>query len=594
VEGTPFGRYRLLALLGRGGMGEVWRAYDTETSRIVAVKVLPAQLTDDYLFQERFRREARVAASLSDPHVVPIHHFGDIDGKLYVDMRLIEGRDLESMLRGGCLDPIRAVTIIGQVASALDSAHRAGLVHRDIKPSNILVGDEDFAYLIDFGIARAAGEVGLTSTGTTIGTWAYMAPERFSTGHADPRSDIYALSCVLYQALTGHQPFPGDTLEQQVAAHLVSPPPRPSAVVPDLARGFDSVIATGMAKDPAARYATTKDLAQAAHAALVETTSRPTSAAPASVYPEPPPMYAAPPPPMYAAPPPPMYAAPYSQSAGTQQRASGEPPYPGSPASNLPRDVTRPWWQRKQIAIPALAGSAIVVLIAAVIAAMTLSTNRENTPLAESPSGTESGTISASPSATVWGPSTRSATSTPKPIDESHGAFPTIASYIEDNNIQETPVRRGDPGSPTIDLPVPQGWAPAGADTPEWAYSAIKYTGPEAAKYTPTIIALMSKLSGNVDPQKILDLAPGELKNLPGWKASSAGEKGTLSGFPSYTLGGTCKQDGQTKLVGQKTVVIKSADGLYVLQLNADAMGNQTDIIGPATIVIDEQTKITI
>ena len=141
MEGTPFGRYRLLALLGRGGMGEVWRAYDTETSRVVAVKVLPAQLTDDYLFQERFRREARVAASLSDPHVVPIHHFGDIDGKLYVDMRLIEGRDLESMLRGGYLDPIRAVAIIGQVASALDSAHRAGLVHRDIKPSNILVGD---------------------------------------------------------------------------------------------------------------------------------------------------------------------------------------------------------------------------------------------------------------------------------------------------------------------------------------------------------------------------------------------------------------------------------------------------------------------
>jgi len=366
----------------------------------------------------------------------------------------------------------------------------------------------------------------------------------------------------------------------------VSPPPRPSAVVPDLARGFDSVIATGMAKDPAARYATTKDLAQAAHAALVETTSRPTSAAPASVYPEPPPMY--------AAPPPPMYAAPYSQSAGTQQRASGEPPHPGSPASNLPPDAIRPWWQRKQIAIPALAGSAIVVLIAAVIAVMTLSTNRENTPLAESPSSTESSTISASPSATVWGPSTRSATSAPKPIDESHGALPTIASYIEENNIQESAVRRGDPGSPTIDLPVPDGWEPAGKDTPDWAYSAIKYTGPEAAKYAPSIIALMSKLSGNVDPQKILDLAPGELKNLPGWKASNAGEKGTLSGFPSYTLGGTWKQDGQTKLVAQKTVVIKSADGLYVLQLNADAMGNQTDIIGPATIVIDEQTKITI
>ena len=160
-------------------------------------------------------------------------------------MRLIEGRDLDSMLHDGRLDPVRAVTIIEQVASALNTAHRAGLVHRDIKPSNILVGDDDFAYLIDFGIARAAGELGLTSTGTTVGTWAYMAPERFSTGHADPRSDIYALSCVLYQSLTGHQPFPGNTLEQQVAAHLVSPPPRPSAIVSGLARRFDSVIATG-------------------------------------------------------------------------------------------------------------------------------------------------------------------------------------------------------------------------------------------------------------------------------------------------------------------------------------------------------------
>jgi serine/threonine protein kinase len=593
VEGTPFGRYRLLTLLGRGGMGEVWRAYDTETSRIVAVKVLPAQLIDDDLFQQRFRREARVAASLNDPHVVPIHHFGEIDGKLYVDMRLIEGRDLDSMLRGGRIDPIRAVTIVEQVATALNSAHRAGLVHRDVKPSNILVGDDDFAYLIDFGIARAAGEMGLTSTGTTIGTWAYMAPERFNTGHADPRSDIYALTCVLYQSLTGRQPFPGDTLEQQVAAHLVTPPPQPSAVVTGLARRFDNVIATGMAKDPAARYPTTKDLAQAAHAALVESTSKATSAAPASVQPAPPPMYPAPPPPMYAAPPPPPYAAPYSQSAFTQHGAAVEGAHPSSYASNLPPHPNRPWWQRKQIAIPALAGSAIVVLIAAVIAVMTLSTNRENIPSAESPSSTESSTMSTSPSMTIWGPSTRSATTTPKPPNGSPGSFPTIASYIEENNIQETGVKRGDPGSPNIDLPMPEGWAPAGADTPEWAYSSIVYTGPEAAKYTPSITAILSKLSGNVDPQKILDLAPGELRNLSGWKASNAGERGTLSGFPSYTQGGTWKQDGQTKLVGQKTVVIQNADGLYVLQLNADGLESQADILGPATATIDEQTKIT-
>jgi hypothetical protein len=234
-----------------------------------------------------------------------------------------------------------------------------------------------------------------------------------------------------------------------------------------------------------------------------------------------------------------------------------------------------------------------VVLIAAVIAVMTLSTNRENTPLAESPSSTESSPISASPSATVWGPSTRSATSAPKPIDESQGALPTIASYIKDNNIQESAVKRGDPGSPTIDLPVPDGWEPAGEDTPDWAYGAIVYTGPDAGDYTPSLVALVSKLTGNVDPQKIIDLAPGELNNLPGWKPMNEGEVSTLGEYPAFQLGGTWTQDGQTKIVAQKTVVIPGSDGLYVLQLNADGLEDQKEIIGAATDVIDSQTTIT-
>ncbi len=168
-------------------MGEVWRAHDTNTDRVVALKVLPPHLADDEMFQKRFRREARVAAALYEPHVVPIHGYGEIDGHLYVDMRLIVGEDLETMLKRGPLDPARAVGIIEQVAAALQAAHHEGLVHRDVKPSNILVTDSDFAYLIDFGIARTAGSTGLTSTGSTIGTWAYMAPERFGMGEPDPR-----------------------------------------------------------------------------------------------------------------------------------------------------------------------------------------------------------------------------------------------------------------------------------------------------------------------------------------------------------------------------------------------------------------------
>jgi serine/threonine protein kinase len=172
IVGTPFGRYRLVELLGRGGMGEVWRAYDPVNARFVALKVLPASFADDAVFQERFRREARAAAGLDEPHVVPIHDSGEIDGRLFVSMRLVKGHDLQELVAAGPLPPARAVGIIEQIAFALDAAHRVGLVHRDVKPSNILVADNDFAYLIDFGIARAAGDVGLTSTGTTIGTWA--------------------------------------------------------------------------------------------------------------------------------------------------------------------------------------------------------------------------------------------------------------------------------------------------------------------------------------------------------------------------------------------------------------------------------------
>jgi Protein kinase domain len=269
VEGTPFGRYRLETLLGRGGMGEVWRAYDTEARRTVALKVLLESFASDQTFRQRFLREAYAAAGLTDPHVVPIHHFGDIDGRLYVDMRLIEGRDLGSQLVEGPLDTVRAVTIVEQVAAALNSAHKAGLVHRDVKPSNILISESDFAYLIDFGIARAADETRLTGTGGVVGSWAYMAPERWGAD-ADWRADIYALACVLHECLTGARPFPGASPEQHFTAHKFTPPPRPSIVRPGVPPSLDGVIAKGMAKDPEQRYQTGPELATAARAAVTQ------------------------------------------------------------------------------------------------------------------------------------------------------------------------------------------------------------------------------------------------------------------------------------------------------------------------------------
>lgn len=267
---SSFGRYELQGLLGRGGMGQVFRAYDSATDRIVAIKLLPPHLAEDREFEHRFRREARTAASLNDPHIVPIHSFGEIDGRLYVDMRLIEGRDLVRYIaeKGGRLSPSRTVKIIEQVAAALDSAHRAGLVHRDVKPSNILVANaRDFVYLIDFGIARATTDTALTNTGHTMGTLAYLAPERFR-GTTDSRADVYSLACVLYECLTGTRPFPGESYEEQITGHLHSPPPRPTASARDIPPGFDAVVARGMAKDPEVRYQTVGDLADAARAVL--------------------------------------------------------------------------------------------------------------------------------------------------------------------------------------------------------------------------------------------------------------------------------------------------------------------------------------
>jgi hypothetical protein len=234
----------------------------------------------------------------------------------------------------------------------------------------------------------------------------------------------------------------------------------------------------------------------------------------------------------------------------------------------------------------AVSGAAAIATALAVV----LSGCGSDTKTAPSTSASASKSTSSSTSAKA-APSSK-----PKvaPRDEdAAGPNPTIASYIKDNNIQEVPVKRGDPGSPTIDLPVPDGWEPAGEDTPDWAYGAIVYTGPDAGDYTPSLVALVSKLTGNVDPQKIIDLAPGELNNLPGWKPMNEGEVSTLGEYPAYQLGGTWTQDGQTKIVAQKTVVIPGSDGLYVLQLNADGLEDQKEIIGAATDVIDSQTTIT-
>ncbi|WP_156690373.1 serine/threonine protein kinase PknE [Mycobacterium sp. Marseille-P9652] len=267
-EGSQFGPYLLRRLVGRGGMGDVYEAEDTVRERIVALKLMSQTLSNDPVFRSRMQREARTAGRLQEPHVVPIHDYGEIDGQLYVDMRLIDGKDLATMLnRYGPLSPPRAVAIVRQIGSALDAAHAAGVLHRDVKPENILVSRDDFAYLVDFGIASATADEKLTQFGTTVGTVKYMAPERFSDAEVTPRADIYALACVLYECLTGSPPYTGDQISV-MGAHLNQAIPRPSAARPSIPAAFDRVIARGMAKDPADRYATCGDLSAAAYEAL--------------------------------------------------------------------------------------------------------------------------------------------------------------------------------------------------------------------------------------------------------------------------------------------------------------------------------------
>ncbi|QIS03482.1 protein kinase [Nocardia brasiliensis] len=268
--GTRFGPYRLDRLLGRGGMGEVFAAYDTVKDRTVAVKVLAEKLNHDPVFRERFRRESHAAARLSEPHVIPIHDYGEIDGQLYIDMRLVDGENLRTVLRREApLAPERAVAVIRQIAAALDAAHADGLVHRDVKPDNILLTAGGFAYLVDFGIAQSATSESLTADGSAIGSFHYMAPERFTSRLVAAAVDVYALACVLYECLTGTRPFPAETDGEIMRAHLFEPPPRPSMIRREVPRGFDAVIARGLAKNPNARYAAAGDLAAAAQRALV-------------------------------------------------------------------------------------------------------------------------------------------------------------------------------------------------------------------------------------------------------------------------------------------------------------------------------------
>jgi Protein kinase domain len=263
LEGAYIAGCRIEAVAGRGGMGIVYRATQLSLSRPVALKLIAPEHAADAGFRERFERESRMAAAIDHPNVIPVYGAGEEDGRLYLVMRWVAGTDLHRLLRmEGRLEPLRAARIVVQVAGALDAAHSAGLVHRDVKPANVLLSGQH-AYLADFGLTRLAGASDhFTTTGHFLGTVDYMAPEQFRNEAVDARTDVYALACVLYAALTGAPPFPRETVPQTILAHLHDAP-----ALRGLPPGFERVLARALAKAPDERYPSAGDLGRAALAA---------------------------------------------------------------------------------------------------------------------------------------------------------------------------------------------------------------------------------------------------------------------------------------------------------------------------------------
>jgi hypothetical protein len=262
--GSVIAGHRIERLVGRGGMGVVYAAVDVALDRPVALKLIAPGLAADPGFRRRFMAESKIAAAIDHPNVVPIFRAGEEDGVLFLAMRFVAGADLRTIVeRDGPLTPERAAAVVAQVAAALAAAHARGLVHRDVKPANVLVTPEDHCYLTDFGLVKdLAATAGATGTGEILGTLDYVAPERIQGGEVGPWTDVYALGCVLFFALTGRVVFPLDAPESKLWAHVSEPPPPVSALRPVLP-AVDDVVSRALAKNPRERYESAPALADA-------------------------------------------------------------------------------------------------------------------------------------------------------------------------------------------------------------------------------------------------------------------------------------------------------------------------------------------
>ncbi|GAB2735374.1 hypothetical protein GCM10027174_05400 [Salinifilum aidingensis] len=377
LTGSRLGHYKIDGVLGRGGMSVMYRATDVRLGRKVALKVMAENITGDAEFRERFVDEARNTSAIDHPNIVPLYDFGEIDGVLYLAMRLVDGSDLASLLADGPLPPPRALDLLGQVAEALDTLHEQGLVHLDLKPANVLVtGREshEHVYLADFGLTRRGATGHRTASGDFLGSPTYAAPEHLRGDPLDGRTDLYSLACVAYTCLTGRAPFQGE-VQQIIQGHLSAPPPAVSAAVP-VSPAVDEAVRTGMAKNPRERFGTCRALIGALRRAF--DTPQPAPGAPGQV-PGAPPGPAPGPAPGHPAAPAAGPATPPGQPApppagtgpapGPGPRTPGPPPQPGStsggPAGGPPRmSAGSSRGGAARWVVPLLAGAAVLVIIA--------------------------------------------------------------------------------------------------------------------------------------------------------------------------------------------------------------------------------------
>jgi serine/threonine protein kinase len=383
LTGRRIGHYRIDGVLGRGGMSVLYRATDVRLGRKVALKVMGENLTGDAEFRERFVDEARNTSAIDHANVVPLYDFGEVDGLLYIAMRLVDGADLATLIKDGPLSPARTLALLGQVAEALDMLHDRGLVHLDVKPANVLVttreSSSEHVYLADFGLTRRGATGHRTRSGDFLGSPTYAAPEHLRGEPVDGRTDEYALTCVLFACLTGRPPFQGQ-VPDVIAGHLTREVPSITGLV-TMPGSIDTVIRKGMAKEPNGRYPDCRSLVAAARSALAAIArpglppmmrGLPTAGPQSGPQPiqQPPPQFQRPMPPPQA----PRGAYPmsgYPQQGQGMPHISGEPmrlrpPAPaGASAFTAERGVLSRW------GVPILVGIAAIVVIVVLIIAFT-------------------------------------------------------------------------------------------------------------------------------------------------------------------------------------------------------------------------------